>query len=789
DYRHYGRPQGGDLAIASVDAPQRVTPGENYMINARIWCSEAVIANYQLIRGNFVVARGNRQLQAGDNVLTFRDRSGAAGSYSYELLIEGLEQDSIKQNNQAKFIVSVQGNKPLLALSQSDNSGLVRLLQNDGINLDNRRPSEMSFSLDELAGYSAILLEDVSANDIGSVGMENIAAWVTQTGAGLLMTGGPRSFGPGGYFRSPIEPIMPVSMELRREHRKLNMAIVLVLDRSGSMAMTVQGGQTKMDLADAASAEVLGMMTEYDELGVIAVDSSSHIIIPCAPIGNDTSALCQKILSIDSMGGGIFVYEGLSAAASELVNAQSQTKHIILFADAADSEEPGDYINLLEKCQAAGVTVSVIGLGTETDSDAELLKDIALRGQGRCFFTTDAFDLPRLFAQDTFMVARSSFIEDTTPFEFTVGLNTIMDLPGVVSTKGSIGGYNLCYLRPTAQQGMVTSDEYAAPLLANWQAGLGRVAAYCGQADGNYAGPMAQWSQAGKFYSSLVRWIIGDSGELGTEIVARQKMRDGICQVILDINPEAREILFSELPTVNIVREQSGSAPEMFTLPLRYAGVDKLTTDIPLIGDSVVLATIDAGPRGRVNLPAMCGIYSPEYKPAAGDGRQYLQRLADMTGGRQLTDLAKIWEQIPERPVLVDLTPWLAVAATVVFLLEILQRRSGVPAYVAGWLVARLRRTHQVKIAVDKTTTVETVEQDEVPADQARVSRPGILSSLPRIRRNMSGRTPADHVGPDPVATLVQEPKNKNQPTLSDQPTTTEGDLLNALNKARKNKR
>ena len=95
-----------------------------------------------------------------------------------------------------------------------------------------------------------------------------------------------------------------------------------------------------------------------------------------------------------------------------ILPAKAGTKHIILFADAADSEEPGDYKTLVAKCVKAGITISVVGLGTEKDCDAELLKDIARRGGGQCMFTNVAQELPRLFAQDTFVIARSAFLDE-----------------------------------------------------------------------------------------------------------------------------------------------------------------------------------------------------------------------------------------------------------------------------------------------------------------------------------------------------------------------------------------
>ena len=137
------------------------------------------------------------------------------------------------------------------------------------------------------------------------------------------------------------------------------------------------------------------MLSPTDEFGVIAVDSAPHIIVDLAEVDNLGHAR-YRILRIASQGGGIFVYEALSAASSMLLRAQAGARHIILFADAADSEQPGRYVELLEECRKANITVSVVGLGTPSDIDAGLLRDIARRGGGRCYFTKNAEELPRL---------------------------------------------------------------------------------------------------------------------------------------------------------------------------------------------------------------------------------------------------------------------------------------------------------------------------------------------------------------------------------------------------------
>ncbi|MGH9940297.1 MAG: VWA domain-containing protein, partial [Blastocatellia bacterium] len=362
DYRSLQRSSANDLAVAQIDSPVTVTPGEAFMITAWVKSPSQQEITYELRRGGQILAAGKTNASVGLNRLTFRDLAGEPGAQGYTIRVSGNGADPVPENNSAKVLVGVQGPRPLLVVASSPNSGLARLLSAGGMKVRVEAPEDCDWSLDSLAQYSGVLIENVPAEKITERGMESIASWVSEAGAGLMMTGGKRSYGPGGYFKSPLEPVLPVSMELRLEHRKLALAIVVAMDRSGSMAAPVGGGRTKMDLANLAAVQVLDMLTPMDEFGVVAVDSASHIIVPLNKVDESKSAR-SRILQVDSGGGGIFVFEALTTAADMLLKAESGTRHIILFADAADSEEPGKYQELLQQCEQAGITVSVIGLG------------------------------------------------------------------------------------------------------------------------------------------------------------------------------------------------------------------------------------------------------------------------------------------------------------------------------------------------------------------------------------------------------------------------------------------
>ena len=53
--------------------------------------------------------------------------------------------------------------------------------------------------------------------------------------------------------------------------------------------------------------------------------------------------LRDEVLQIESQGGGIYVHTALAVAMDKLLEGQAKTRHIVLFSDASDSEEPGNY--------------------------------------------------------------------------------------------------------------------------------------------------------------------------------------------------------------------------------------------------------------------------------------------------------------------------------------------------------------------------------------------------------------------------------------------------------------
>jgi hypothetical protein len=319
------------------------------------------------------------------------------------------------------------------------------------------------------------------------------------------------------------------------------------------------------------------------------------------------------------------------------------------------------------------------------------LKDIAERGGGTCYFSHDAEEIPRLFAQDTFTVARSTFVNEPTPFQFTAGLSMLGS--SVVDAPPTLGGYNLCYIRPDANLAAVTTDEYQAPVVASRNAGTGRVLCYTGEADGKYSGALASWNQAGEFYATLARWTAGKRQPLPDEELLTQQVRDGVCFVQLHLDPQRKADPFSSLPRVKVLHALSGVSPGKQTVSLQWVNADLLEAAIPVTGRETVLNTVEIPGQQPVTLPPVCLPYSPEFVPdQPGRGSATLEEIAATSGGRERIEIPQIWTELASKPRYVELMPWLLVSAVVLFLIEVFERRT-------GW-IGRLLRPKPVVAAV-----------------------------------------------------------------------------------------
>lgn len=672
DYRYYGRKKSADLAVSYLRVPPILEPKEPFIIKAGIFSPSSQKVKLELLRNEKSLLIANRELKAGLNEFSFSLVAPTDSILKYILKVIGSESDEILENNVAQAVSMVKGKKPILVVTDAKPSTVKRFLDNSGIKAREVFPQEFSWSIEDLAGVSAVVLDNVSANSLGFGGLHNLSAWVKHIGGGLLVTGGKNSYGTGGYYQSPLDAALPVSMEMRNECRKMSIALAVVLDRSGSMTAQVNG-RTKMELANLAAASTLDLLSAKDEFALFAVDTKPHTVVPLQSVSSKQSWY-DNILRVQSEGGGIFVYDGIKAAVDTLKTAKAQTRHIILFADACDSEKPGEYWELLEDAEKNGISLSVIGLGKETDNDADLLRKIAECGRGRCFFTAEAEDLPRLFSQDTFMAVKSSFAEEKCSI---VSNSSLKNYTGYNSKlKSALNGYNICYLRSQGTQLITAENDEKSPVLAVWQYGLGRVGCFTGVLDNHWGMDFVKTTAAPRIFYGLMSWLAFDDRESLREMAVTQKIRDGIWSATIYLDPERIKEPFEKTPEFNILVSNGNGEPKSLTLKTVWDNGDQLSASYRIKGKEIISPLLCVNKNNYFRLAPACQIYSPEFLPQTEkNGENELKKIAKITSGGELIDLGSVWESMPTVYQKRDVSNYLLILAMIIFLLEIAERR------------------------------------------------------------------------------------------------------------------
>jgi Mg-chelatase subunit ChlD len=684
DFRIFSRGDTGDIAVEAVEPPGVVDEREPFQFTASVRTDRTVDAEAVLFRDGVEIAKTTRTFQPGPTQLTFRDVIDLPGVARYRLELRGAA-DRVPENNIGEGATRVQAPATTLLVNATGGpDNLSRALASAKLRVVTTTPAAMPKDLASLLAYRSVILENVPAGPIGPQTLEALGQFVSDLGGGLALTGGTGSFGVGGYFKSALDPYLPVSMEIQNEHRKLSLALAVVLDRSGSMAVPTGDGRTKMALANLGTCTAIQTLGPYDEVGVIAVDSSAHLISPLTS-ASEKERICDQVLRIQSMGGGIFTYTALVSAATMVQESKKGTRHIVLFADAADAEEPGEYKRLLDTIAPLGITVSVIGLGKDTDSDAEFLKDVAARGKGRIMFAATAEDLPRLFAQEAITVARSSFIIEPTPARALPDMVLLGEPPS--SPFPRVDGYNLTYLRPGATMGVVTTDEYAAPVLAFWHRGLGRVASLTAEVDGEYSERLNAWRGFPGFAAGLGRWLLG--GDPPTTAQATLDRQGGQAIVRVELDPDrprgGNEAV--RTATATIVSPAPGDPSQH--LDLAWVGQDTLEARFPMQKPGVYLGAVRLGTGDVLPLSPLTLPYSPEFEPRVDpqEGKRTLAQMARVTGGIERTSWSDAFDarRLRNRQIRELVIP-LALVLLVLHVVEVGGRRLLWFAAAQAWL-------------------------------------------------------------------------------------------------------
>lgn len=521
-----------EVLVERVEAPRRVKSGEPFTVTAHLRSTVETKVEAKLYLNQFLTAETTVDVEPGHREITFPNLSSEASFISAEVEILP-DSDTQLENNRARAAISLGGEPHVLIVEHEPDriQPLAAALEAEKLRVQIRGENGLPRTLEDLQQFDLFILSDVSALSLSRKQMELYRAWVQDFGGGFLMLGGENSFGVGGYFRTPVEQMLPVRMEHDDRQETPSVALLVVLDRSGSMSAPVQG-QTKMALADQGAVYAMEVLQTKDLFGLLAVDSRVHNVVQIGPLTNK-EAVKDRIMAINAGGGGIYIYTSLLEAYQQLRDVNARIKHVILFSDAKDAEEKsggemsdgtttgGTSFDVVSAMFASRITTSVVALGFESDKDTEFLKQLAARGNGRFYLTSDALTLPQIFSTETMKVAQSSLFEEPFAVIPVVAAPATAGIPW--EDAPLLLGCNTTKPKPTGD--VLLATERGDPLLATWRYGLGQVAAFTSDAKSRWAAEWLQWPGYGKFWTQLVRSLIRSRDVSGFQVNTRRAGR------------------------------------------------------------------------------------------------------------------------------------------------------------------------------------------------------------------------------------------------------------------------
>ena len=756
---------GAEALVTAVDAPTSLRQGEGFDLNVTVQASEPMRAVIHVAIGSEVVYEQTHELRRGLQTFSLPLKAGTPGFVRYQVQITP-ERDGFYQNNRLDGFSQVEGPPRILVVAPApgdplpgggtrpdESAALVSALQAAGLTVTLVTPNLLPSDLPALAQYNSVVLIDVPARTLGQNQMEAVQSYVRELGGGLVVIGGPTSYGVGGYYKTPLEAALPVEMQIKDEKRRPTLAIVFIIDHSGSMSES-SGGVTKVELAKEAAARSVELLFPTDRVGVIAFDDTASWVVPMTELG-DGRAVVNAIGTIRA-DGGTDILNAVKAMAAVLPSDPAKVKHVILLTDGgADPTGIAQLVQQLNK--QYGITLSIVAVGRDA---APWLENIALLGGGRYHFTTDAASIPNIFTEETTLATRAYIVEEplapklVNPSPILAGIESVPSLYGYVATS------------PKDLARVILESPKHDPILAAWQYGLGRSVAFTSDASGHWARDWVNWPGFPTFWAQAVRYTLGETQNTALEM--NVTLEGEQARLTLDALNRGGEFLNGYQIEANIVAPNGDT--QAMTLqqvaPGRYAGNFHPTEQgvylIRFTGQST-----DSAAGGSFSQTAGWTMtYSPEYQRLESDP-DLLLRLATITDGKvgSVTPAEIFTHDLSGSRAARPIAPWLIALAALLLPFDVASRR----------LILTKQDFIRLRESISARLTRKKVEAKSAPRMTA------LFQAKDRARSNQ----PPASIPPAPEGT--QEPPSAKSPTTPTDKSTAES-LLAHKKRLRKDK-
>ena len=425
-------------------------------------------------------------------------------------------------NDEAAVVGEVIGRPKVLLVGSDPTGALTRALAASHLSVDTLAATALPGSVEGLRRYDLIVFSDIPARWVNAAQQAAVVRYVKDYGGGFIMIGGENSFGVGGWGGSAIEEVLPVRFSGERQREQPTLALLLVIDKSGSMS-----SEDRLDLVKEAARATARTLEPDDEIGVVAFDSAPQVLVRLQSASNRLR-ISSSIRRL-SAGGGTNAMPALREAYLQLSGSKALVKHVILLSDG---ESPENGLNaLIGDMREANITVSAVGVGDGAGKD--FLYRVAERGRGRYFFSEDGTDVPRIFSREAREVKRNALDERLL---YARVAKPVQLLRGIDFSKAP-GLKGIVPVKPKPQSEVILRTHQGDALLVRSRRGLGRVAAFASDAQPRWAVHWMTWGGFPRLWSQLARDTMRQGAGLlgGAAIKVSPAAEPGAWRVVVDV--------------------------------------------------------------------------------------------------------------------------------------------------------------------------------------------------------------------------------------------------------------
>jgi uncharacterized membrane protein/Mg-chelatase subunit ChlD len=538
----------GEVAVEKVMIPSDVRRGQPFDLRVVVNNSAGEGQAPRPVAGRLQIVRkaGGREqllseqdvtLEPGKRVFSVREEIDQPEFYTYEarFVPANAADDTLPQNNQATAFTHVRGSGQVLLIEDHENPGefnfLVERLRtmNLEVMVRSTRPDDLFSDLAQLQPFDTILLANVPREHFDDEQVEMLVRNTRNMGAGLVMLGGPNSFGAGGWTNTPLEEAMPVDFQIK------NAKVAPV----GALAMLMHASELPEGnhWQKVVAREALKALGDQDYCGIVHWGFTDEWLwAGMRKVGPNRRNMLTRL---DRMTpGDMPAFEPSLKMALQEFNRLSDAaaKHMIIISDGDPSPPNFGIGGAIPALRRIGVKISTVAIGTHGPPGSTPLQNIATQTGGKYYVVTNSRTLPRIYQKEARRVARPLVFEREAGFSPQIRLEHEM-VQGIDNPLPPITGFVLTTPKdnPLAEISVVSplpTGNEMNPILASWTYGLGKAVAFTTDAGKRWDAAWMGWENYDRLMSQIVRWSMRPTDETGKFTVTTD-VADGKVKVVV----------------------------------------------------------------------------------------------------------------------------------------------------------------------------------------------------------------------------------------------------------------